>query len=166
MSIVVDHGVIFLVFIVFLFFFVVVWVVLSCTDHTPTHFHHLVTWRGLVCTIVVGCGGERNVLWAVLIVWVKPILVFHKKLWEMLKLFIITQLSERLRDLYYICQTIHWNTKKEKWDQCLLFYVFIFFPQNAWSSILLRHICMFTTIVDVKYMLPLTFFAPPFQPLV
>ena len=43
--------------------------------------------------ILTGCLSNisrRNILWAILIVWVKPILAFHKKLWEMLKLFIIT----------------------------------------------------------------------------
>ena len=75
-------------------------------DYFSYHFHYflsfslflIILWLERTC-LYNSCwrrvAGERNVLWAVLIVWVKPILAFHKKLWEMLKLFIITQLSER-----------------------------------------------------------------------
>ena len=90
------------------------------------HFHYFLSsgdLRGLVCTIVVGADGREKCFMSCINSLSQADIGLSQKVMRNAKTFYHNStIGARLRDLYYICQTIHGNTKKQKYrNQCFHF---------------------------------------------
>ena len=150
-------------------------------DYFPYHFHYFLSFslfliililllyyyliilsycdlRGLVCTIVVGADGREKCFMSCINSLSQADIGLSQKVMRNAKTFYHNStIGARLRDLYYICQTIHGNTKKQKYrNQCFPFQRSTTSSPKRWMQ------NMFSK--------PRHFFCPhpkvPFQPLV
>ena len=95
-------------------------------DYFSYHFHYFLSscdLRGLVCTIVVGADGREKCFMSCINSLSQADIGLSQKVMRNAKTFYHNStIGARLRDLYYICQTIHGNTKKQKYrNQCFPF---------------------------------------------
>ena len=102
------------------------WIIFLIICIISYHFHYFLSscdLRGLVCTIVVGAAGREKCFMSCINSLSQADIGLSQKVMRNAKTFYHNStIGARLRDLYYICQTIHWNTKKEKWGFLFFFF--------------------------------------------
>ena len=102
------------------------WIIFLIIFIISYHFHYFLSscdLRGLVCTIVVGADGREKCFMSCINSLSQADIGLSQKVMRNAKTFYHNStIGARLRDLYYICQTIHGNTKKQKYrNQCFPF---------------------------------------------